>query len=186
MKMKNISSRAVFWICIGVTVTLILLTRGLTIAHNIYLHPDEYVFYRSTAKLIDFMQGKSEAYEPVRLYPEGTFVFHVPFQWICRLISPNFDLQLSSRIASVVFYTVGVIFGFLLLRKFFGNSLRTFVIYGTTAVLALFHLEQSRYGTSDPLSFMLLMMLLFFGALVYEQKKRWILRLILESFQIFL
>ena len=183
MKMKKLSPRAAFSICIGITVTLILLTRILTIAHNMYLHPDEGVFFRSTQRLVNYLLGTSSSYDPVKKYPEGTFIFHAPFQMLFRLFSmtDRQGIQLSGRAASIFYFSIGVVLGFLLLRRWFGSCLRISVIYGLTMVFSLFHLEQSRYGTSDPLSFMLLMLTLLLSSLIYEQKGNRFILLILEG-----
>ncbi len=183
MKEKTFSDRTIFGICIGITVVLIILTRALTIKHNIYLHPDEHVFFRSTERLVNYLLGTSKSYDPVKPYPEGTYVFHAAFQILFRFFSMTdiLNIQLIGRIASICFFSIGVVLGFLLLRRCFGYCLRTFIIYGLTMIFSLFQLEQSRYGTSDPLSFMLLMLVLLISSLIYDQKGNRFALLILES-----
>ncbi len=166
-------------LCVVTTVALIALTRALTLTHNMTLHPDEYVYYYSTKNMVNFLQGERSDYAPIKDYPEGAFVFQMPFQLLFRLFSmkDELSLRLSGRVASVFYFSVGAVLGFAALSRLFGKSLRASMIYGLTMAFSLFHTEQSRYGTSESLILLFLMLALYMCAGVYEHRTRPRLRL---------
>jgi len=136
----------------------ILLTRGLTLSHGMMLQPDEYIFYFSSTSLVD-----GQGYQPVKAYPEGSFLLQAPFQalrlWLDGAVGLTVTDQQAGRIASVVYFAVGASLGcYLVLRLSRRRS--AVALYALIMVFALFQIEQSRYGTGDPPSFCLLMLVL--------------------------
>ena len=176
---RKLSMTGQIVICIVLSLATIILTRALTITHNFYLHPDEYVYYFSVKNMVNYLQGDI----PVMVYPEGAFTFQLPFQLIFRAFSMKDvnGLRMSGRAAGVFYFTIGAFLGFLVLNKCFGKNLRTSLIYGATMVFSLFHVEQSRYGTSETLIFLFLMLTILLSAYIYDGKGKRILLLIFEG-----
>ncbi len=137
------------------------LTRGITIKHNFMGHPDEHVFYGSTEMLMyDILYG--EQYEPLKAYPEGTYVFRLPFHFAAQLIELEddytYNVRLWGRISSVFYYSLGCVLALWLVVRALGGGKAGAIIYALTACFSLFQLEISRYGTFDPVSFFVLML----------------------------
>lgn len=145
---------------------LMLLTRYAALTHNGYLHPDEMVFYRSAGFLADFLTGKAPSYAPTKYYPEGGFVLLMPFELVHRWVSPIFeqDARFFGRIGGVLYFLIGVGLGLKILRQYFTKDSGTTVIYLTTMLFGLLHVELSRYATGDTASFLFLMLLILFSA----------------------
>lgn len=153
-----------FLIMLIVLLALIAVTRGLTIRRNNMIHPDELVFYSSTELLVlDWVYGEDD-YEPVKPYPEATYVFRVPFQILAKLIdveeSYDRNVCLFGRISSVFYYSIGAVLGLWLVLNALGGGRAGAIIYVLTVAFSPFQIEQSRYGTFDPLSFFVLMLIL--------------------------
>ena len=129
-------SKKNFRIIVLVTVLLILLTRGLTISHNMELHPDEHVFFNAAQSLKGYLSGSSPIYEEVKTYPEGAIVYQLPFHILTALLNRIFDAgispQLSGRIAAVFYFTVGAVLGLVLIYRFFSKKLIYSIIYSLT------------------------------------------------------
>ena len=143
----------------------ILLTRGYGIKHNFMGQPDEHVFYGSTEILMyDILYG--DEYEPLKPYPEGTYVFRLPFHLLAQSVQLEedytYNVRLFGRISSVFYYSLGCVFGLWLVVSVLGGGKAGAVIYALTSVFSLFQIEISRYGTFDPLSHLVLMMAIFF------------------------
>jgi len=53
------------------------------------------------------------------------------------------------------------VIGCLILRRFLHCGSKTLLLYALIMIFSLLHIEQSRYGTGESISFFLLMLLLF-------------------------
>ena len=142
---------------------VLVLTRGFSLSHNLLGQPDEHVFYTSAEILLEDILG-GERYEPVKPYPEGTYVFRLPFQAMARLLPLSADYGVNvavwGRIASVFYYTLGALLGLWLVWDPLRGGRQGALIYSLAVCFGLFQIEQSRYGTFDPISFLVLMLLI--------------------------
>ena len=143
---------------------LILITRLPTLSHNLYLHPDEHVFYLGANSLLTSILHPGTPFEECMEYPEGSYYFYAAFQLLgkvfCTLTGREMDLQIWGRIASVFYYIAAVLLGMRLVHRHLGKSTTSLVFYSLTMCFSLFFIEFSRYGTGDMISLMLLMLLL--------------------------
>lgn len=142
-------------------VLLILFTRALTASHNMYLHGDEHVFYTAAQSLKGFISGSSDVYEEVKEYPEGAIVLQLPFHIFTailnRLTNADISPRLSGRIASVFYFTVGAVLGSVIVYRLLSKKPLATLSYSLIVIFSIMHIEQSRYGTGDAISFFLLM-----------------------------
>lgn len=147
---------------------IIIVTRSIDLGHNLSLHPDEPVFYTSANNLMLFIFGKIPSYNVVKPYPEGAYAFQLPFHILCKGINTVFGCEISSQIAgrlsSLIYYALGFLVAAYLLFKHFNCEVKTLIVYGSLLVFSIIHIEQSRYGTGDPISFFLLMLIILFSA----------------------
>lgn len=154
-------SKKNFRIIVLATVLLILLTRGLTISHNMELHPDEHVFYNAAQSLKGYISGSAAVYEEEKEYPEGAIVLQLPIHIatavINRVFNTGINPQLSGRIAAVFYFTLGAVLGLFLIYRYFSENPVHLTLYSLILVFSLVHETQSRYGTSDAITFFLLM-----------------------------
>jgi hypothetical protein len=161
-------------------VVLIVLTRALTISHNMELHADEYVFYTAAQSLKGYLSGSSPIYEEVKEYPEGAIVMQLPFHIMTAVINRLFNCsitpRLSGRIAAVFYFTAGAVLGCLVLNRFFTQKRLHLALYGIIMVFSLWHIQQSRYGTADAITLFLLMAVILFAgqSLVSPASCRWL------------
>lgn len=155
----------------------ILITRSISLKHGMDLHPDEPVFYLSSSSVVH----EDYQYTAVKSYPSGAFVFQMPFQFVGRILVMKFRpessvtdpyyLQLFGRVASVFYFCIGSILGLLLIqKKSKGNGWA--LVYAFTMVFSLFHIEQSRYGTGETITFFLTMSILFLLDRFLEEEDR--------------
>lgn len=156
-------------ICIiFVMVCVLALTRSLTISHNMYLHCDEHVFYNAAQSLKGYISGSSPVYEEEKEYPEGAIVLQLPFHILTAIINRLTDLnitpQLSGRIASVFYFICAAILGFLIVFRYLSANVQSLIIYSLIMSFSVMHIEQSRYGTGDAISFFLLMGIIYITA----------------------
>lgn len=157
--------RGFLWIAL-VTVILILLTRAITLTYNRQLHPDEGVFYSTVHSLAMSILEPGTPFVENKEYPEGAYYFQLPFQMAGQIarnllgVEGTKGLQHMGRLASVFYYLIAVLLGFRLLRRHLGKGRVSLWIYGLTMTFSLFFMEQSRYGTGDIISLMLLMLLI--------------------------
>ena len=158
-------SRKQFIGIVLIMVFMIALTRGLTLSHNMELHPDEHVFYNAAQSLKGYLSGSSPVYEEVKEYPEGAIVLQLPFHILTaiinRLAGADISPRLSGRIAAVFYFTVGAVLGCVVFHRFFSKKPLPLAVYAAAVVFSLIHIEQSRYGTGDAISFALLMAVIF-------------------------
>ena len=138
-------------------ILLLLLTRGLTLCHNRELHPDEHVFYLAADSLADRLLGQSASFDEVKPYPEGAIVLQTPFHLLASLAGDAApDSQVVGRIAAVVYFTLGAVLLLSVFRRYFDPRPASGCFLSLLMVFSLFHIEQSRYGTGDAISFFLL------------------------------
>lgn len=136
-------SKRNFKIIVLVTVLLIFLTRGLTISHNMELHPDEHVFYNAAQSLKGYLSGSSPVYEEEKEYPEGAIVFQLPIHIATAIINRVFNAgispQLSGRIAAVFYFTLGAVLGLFLIYRYFSKNPTHLILYSLILVFSLVH-----------------------------------------------
>ena len=163
-------------VCVFVlTILLIAVSRGLSLNHNSYLHPDENVFVSAAVSLKDKVMGLSDEYVEAKEYPEGAYVFQLPFHIAAQLYRQATDRPVDGftvgRIASVVYFSIAVGLGFALLYRFIDNRTVALLTFAATTVFSLFHMEQSRYGTGDAITLCLLMAVIFWSAKACEGRR---------------
>ena len=174
MEQTRVSKRFFILAALSLAI-LIAVTRGISLTHNMYGHPDEHVFYTSSELLMLDLLGE-DTYEPVKAYPEGTYVFRLPFQLAARAVQlgANYDVSVAiwGRIASVFYYTLGALLGLWLVCDPLKGGRAGALIYVLTVGFGLFQIEQSRYGTFDPLSFFVLALVIVLCTLALRREKR--------------
>lgn len=160
---ENKISRRWLLAAMAVVVLVIALTRGLSLTYNMDIHPDENKFFDASSSLLESWLYGTE-YVEEKPYPEGAYLFHLPFQAIRMVVTavtgPEQSARLWGRIASVFYFTLATVLGMDLVARFLGKSKTAVVLYGATMCFSLFFLEQSRYGTGDMISLFLLMLIL--------------------------
>jgi len=152
-----------FWLCAAALLALVLCTRLPILTHEMLNHPDEHVFVQGATSLRDVLLRGAE-YTETKPYPEGSYFFFLPFQllaWVIgRLTGLAQDARVWNRIASLAYFGVGGLTGLMLLKKHFGGG-KSMAVYTALLAFSLFHIEQSRYGTGDAISFALLMLTVY-------------------------
>lgn len=101
--------------------------------------------------------------------------FHLLEQLLCSLTGQPENARLWGRIASVFYFSLGCVLGALVLYRYFGKKPGMVALYAVIMTFSLFHIEQSRYGTGDAISFFLLTAAVFASALFLEKDKKWFL-----------
>ena len=156
MPQKKTKRLTALFIVLGM-VLLILLTRAAALEHNRALHPDEHVIYLAADSLKDRVLGRAPSFEEVKEYPEGSIVLQTPFHLAASLAGDAApDPQIIGRWASVIFFTLGAVLWMAVLRRHFDNHPAALISGALIMVFSLIHIEQSRYGTGDAVSFFLL------------------------------
>lgn len=157
------------------SVLVLLATRIPTIWHNSLLHPDEHVFFISSSRLAEALLHIGPAYTPLCDYPEGAIVmqfpFHIAFKFFTRVTGRLLSLRFVGRVASFSYFAAAMGMGLWILHRYFPNFRITGSAFALSMIFGLLHIEQSRYGTGDPISFFLLMALFAVSALGMETKK---------------
>ena len=165
-----------FVVIVLVAVFLLLFTRSITLTHNIKLHPDEHVFYQAADNMRLFLTGTVDIYTEVKEYPEGAIVLQFPFHIAAALIRRYTDMEISAqlcgRVASVFYFILGSIFGMIIEYQYFGKNTKSVCIYASALIFSIMHIEQSRYGTGDAISFFLLIIILFLSLRAETNAKR--------------
>ena len=157
-----------------ITVILILLTRVITLTYNRRLHPDEHVFYASVHSLSESILDPDTPFTENKEYPEGTYFFQLPFQLAGQIfrnligIGGTKGIQQIGRLSSVFYFIIAVLLGLRLLWRYLGKNSLSLWIYGLTMSFSLFFIEQSRYGTGDTITLMLVMLLITLTAHAME------------------
>ena len=149
---------------ISSAVLLILFTRLISVHHNINLHPDEPVFYKAADSLMRYLTGSADAYTEIKEYPEGAIVLQLPFHIVAaaiyNLFGKKLSMQLCGRVASIFYFCCGAICGMIIEYRHFGKNRKSVLAYGLILLFSIMHIEQSRYGTGDAISFFLIMLIL--------------------------
>ena len=157
-------------------ILLIAVSRGITLTHNMELHPDENVFVRAAVSLKDKIMGLEDVYVEAKEYPEGAYIFQLPFHVVAQMIKQMGGRPVSGfvtgRIASVFYYSAAAVLGFFFLYRYIDRRHVTLLIYAATMVFSLFHIEQSRYGTGDAITIFLLGMEILCCAAASGGKKK--------------
>ena len=124
--------------------------------------------------MYDILYG--EEYEPLKPYPEGTYIFRLPFHLLAQgaVLEDDYadNVRLWGRISSVFYFAIGSIFGLWLVLKVFEGGKAGGVIYMLTTCFSMFQIELSRYGTFDPISYFVLMLTLFLLAQYIRKDKK--------------
>ena len=175
MKKQDENRRRAFRI-VWLMILLIAVTRGVTLTHNMELHPDENVFVRASVSLKDKVMGLGDVYEEAKEYPEGAYVFQLPFHIAAQIIKQASGHPINGfvtgRIASVAYFSAAAVLGFFLLYRYIDRRYVTLVVYAATMVFSLFHIEQSRYGTGDAISIFLLVLEIVCCAAASDGKRK--------------
>ena len=150
---------------ISLAILLILFTRLITVGHNINLHPDEHVFYKAADSLMRYLTASADTYTEVKEYPEGAIVLQLPFHIVAAVVynlcGKKLSMQLCGRVASIFYFCCGAICGMIIEYRHFGKNRKSVLAYSLILIFSIMHIEQSRYGTGDAISFFLIMLILF-------------------------
>lgn len=162
------------WRQVVLLLLLILLTRGLSLRYQMAIHPDEYKFARATDSLMNALLEPDAEFVEVKEYPEGAYLYHLPFHLMGRLLEWKFGLPynmgLCGRVSSVVWFCLAVLLGVRLLTRYMGGSKAAVWLYGLSMCFSLFFLEHSRYGTGDMISLFLIMLVITLTARSAEER----------------
>lgn len=156
-------------------VLLVLLAIGASrlpgLMHGSDLHTDEMVFLRSAQNLSAFLLGNADTYKTAKFYPEGGFTLHTPMQLVRMVCFTGLSSVQAGRLTGLIFFLMGVLLGFVVLRRFFTRDRSAAVIYFLIMAFGLIHVEQSRYATGDTATFFFLMVLLYQSFRGMERRK---------------
>ena len=159
-----------FVVLTAVLIFLIVFSRMLFLSHEMNNHPDEGVFVHSATSMANVLLGVESEYSEVKPYPQGSYFFYAPFQIIFKLININASTRLANRIGALFYYTIGCITGLRIVQHFFKKDRLSALLYILLCVFSIFHIEQSRYGTGDPISFALLILSVYSSAQFLKAK----------------
>lgn len=170
-------STMVLHITVVLLILFIILTRISGLTYNMFLHPDEWVFYRGSSSLARAILSSETAFTEVKEYPEGTYLFQAPFHLLKILVAflsgiPQND-QIWGRISSVFYFVLAIIVGIRILIQFWGRNKAACIIYSLTMCFSVFFIEHSRYGVGDMCSLFLMMLILYFTALALASTKQY-------------
>ncbi len=140
-------------------IVIITVTRGISVSHEMFNHPDEVVFIEASASLAGLALNSTGEFKEYKPYPQGSFIFYAPFQILAKAMNSVFPERLFNRIGAIIYFMIGCILGIRLVQRIFGKSAAT--CYLLLVCFSLFHIEQSRYGTGDAISFALLMIVVY-------------------------
>lgn len=144
-------------------------TRGAAIWHGLNLHTDEIVFHSTSSGVVN-----DHIYQPYKAYPEGAFLLQVPFQWLGKIASQygvrgDYTARNWARLASIAYYMAGCVAGAVLVFRMSGRRVRAVCFYALAMAFSLLQIEMSRYGSGDPPSVMVLLLLLLCIDLYFEK-----------------
>lgn len=164
-----------FTICIAALLLLIIVSRAVGLTYNLSIHPDESEFYNGSKSLAQSILNPDIPFEEEKEYPEGAYVLQLPFQLIRELLDSDHwfwrSSQCWSRVSSVFYFALAVIYGILILTKFMSRSKLAAILYGLTMCFSLFFIEHARYGVGDMGSLFLLMATIYHCAAALQTKK---------------
>lgn len=181
----SVSIKAAFIIILAMLAAIVT-TRAVSLTHNMFLHPDEYVFFDSARSLAELILGRTDQYIIQKEYCEGGIILQLPFQLFFLLVGRaggvTVSAQLCGRIASLTYFCFGAVLGCIVLWKFIDRRPMTVIVYAFTVVFSLLHMEQSRYATGEAASFFLLMAVILLTGIGLSCGKRNVLCLCLAAF----
>lgn len=152
----------------AIILALILVTRGLSLEYQLAIHPDEYKFARATDSLMHSMLEPGREFTEVKEYPEGAYLFHLPFHFLGKLMENTFGIEynmgLCGRVSSVFYFCLAVLIGMKILREYLHGSVVAELFFGLGMCFSLFFIEHSRYGTGDMISLFLLLAIIWLTA----------------------
>lgn len=156
-------------------VAITVFTRAVTLTYNMEIHPDEHVFFENTDSLLTSILHPDVEFEENKEYPEGAYLFHLPFlltgRIFQRLLGIPYLPRLWVRISSMSYFVLGILLGIRLLKCYFPNSEISAALYTLTMCFSLFFIEHSRYGVGDMISLFLLLLIITLTAESFSRKK---------------
>ena len=173
---KDRNSNVAFSICMIAILLFTIASRFMGLTYNLSIHPDESEFYNGSKSLARSILDPDVPFVEEKEYPEGAYVLQMPFQIIKELIGSSHwfwrSAQCWSRISSVFYFALAVIYGVLILTKFMSRSKTAAILYALTMCFSLFFIEHSRYGVGDMSSLWLLMAIIYHSAQAFHTRKR--------------
>lgn len=173
------NEKAKKWCVVGIvffTIAILAFSRGITLTYNMEMHPDERVFYQGTDNLLTSILYPGTEFIEVKEYPEGAYLYHLPFILIGRVLHycgiVEYHARLWVRISSVCYFIGATLLGIRLLWKYFSRNLIPLSIYSLTMCFSVFFIEHSRYGVGDMISTFLLMLIIDLTAKACFSKKQ--------------
>lgn len=164
-----------FRICIVAVLLFIIVSRAFGLTYNLSIHPDESEFYTASESLAQSILDPNVPFEEEKEYPEGGYVLQLPFQLMKELLGASHwfwqSSQCWSRISSLFYFVLSVIYGIMILTKYMSKSKLAATLYGLTMCFSLFFIEHSRYGVGDMGSLWLLMATIYHSACALETRK---------------
>lgn len=164
-----------FTICIAALLLFMIVSRAVGLTYNLSIHPDESEFYNGSKSLAQSILDPNVPFEEEKEYPEGAYVLQMPFQIIKELLDSDHwfwrSAQCWSRISSVFYFVLSVVYGVLILTKYMSRSKLAAVLYALTMCFSLFFIEHSRYGVGDMCSLFLLMVCIYHCAGALQTEK---------------
>ena len=176
------STRLRFPIFLFLLALVLILSRQTALTHNLQLHPDEHVFYEASDSMARFLLGRAESYEELKEYPEGNFVFQLPFQLIAQLTLDEPDIHIVARLSSLFYFAIAAVLGCVVLKRYFPKRRGTVPVYALCMLFSLMHIEQSRYATGEASTFLTLMLVIITTAEALRGGKHRTLLLVLSFF----
>lgn len=169
MDLKRFQNEKRYCLLIVFVVIGICITRGIGLTYNMSIHPDEKVFYSAADSLANYITGGAEEFVEVKEYPEGAYIFQMPFQLLRKgleiVTGCEQNAVIWGRVSSVFYFIIAVILGIMILKQFFGNSILSMAVYGLTMTFSLYFIEHSRYGVGDMISLFLLMLIIYMSGM---------------------
>ena len=154
-----------FAVCIAALLLFMVLSRAVGLTYNLSIHPDESEFYNGSKSLAQSILDPNVPFEEEKEYPEGAYVLQLPFQLMKELLDSDHwfwrSAQCWSRISSVFYFVLAVVYGVLILTKYMSQSKLAAILYVLTMCFSLFFIEHSRYGVGDMGSLFLLMVCIY-------------------------
>lgn len=172
---KNTYSNVIFIICVIVILLFTIVSRAVGLTYNLSIHPDDIEFYFASSSLAKSLLDPTVSFEELKEYPEGAYILQLPFQLMKELLGSSHWFwsasQCWSRISSLFYFVLSVIYGIMILTKFMSRSRTAAVLYALTMCFSLFFIEHSRYGVGDMPSLFLLMATIYHSACALQTEK---------------
>ena len=172
MKLQIPENKHYFAFAVLLIVFLNIATKLPGLTYNMSLHPDEGVFYKAASSMADSILVPDAEYKEQKEYPEGAYIFQLPFHIAGKVIEKVFGIdynaQVCGRISSLAYFVLAVVIGMNILFRYLGQSLISTVVYGITMTFSLFFIEHSRYGVGDMVSLFLLLSIIYLTAKAFS------------------